>query len=244
MQRHRHRQGSHQPEARQGFNLDPHVAIDRERIARSRVLFHGVRFHLDKDILAAIQLARETSHPATISGELLADLRVWVLLGPENPPPSSLVFSTYYQDGDVAEALMRSTISPDGNILHQIRADCLERPDFCNNIAAAHYWLIAQLLGQLRLGTIRRRFRWLPWGLSVLIVAVGVLPFLGLLVQVSPWLLLVPLVLVGLLQIVLRPLLVWLFPTLGCWQQRQLLSGLLSRQGWRRAIAQRVLARL
>jgi hypothetical protein len=243
VQRHRHQTNVPKPEAGQGFNLDPHVAIARERIARSQVLCHGVRFHLDKDILAEIQRARETGRSVTISGQLLADLRVWALLGRENYPTSSLVFSTYYQQGDAEEALMRSTISPDGNILNQIRADCLERPDFCDNIAAAHYWLIAQLLGQLPLGAIRR-FHWLPWGLSVVIVAVGVLPFIGLLVQVSPWLLIVPIVLIGLLQIVLRPLLVWLFPTLGCWQQRQLLSGLLSRQGWRRAIARRILARL
>ncbi len=243
MQRHRHSTSVPKPEAGQRFNLDPHIAIERERIARSQVLFHSVSFHLDKDILAEIQLARETGRPASISGQLLTDLRVWALLGQENRPTSSLVFSTYYQDGETAEALMRSTISPDGDILNQIRADCLERPDFCDDIAAAHYWLIAQLLGQLRLGAIRR-FSWLPWGLAVLIVAVGVLPFIGPLVQVSPWLLLVPVALVGLLQFVLRPLLVWLFPTLGCWQPRQLLSGLLSRQGWRRAIARRILARL
>ncbi|NES46499.1 hypothetical protein, partial [Moorena sp. SIO2C4] len=122
-----------------GMNIDSYINIEQEQITRSRVLFHSIRFDLNQDILTKIKQAQETGHGLDISGELLSDLRHLALLDWENRLQSGLTFSTYYLPVDRAQALMRSVIALDGEILHQIKRDCLENPDFCCQIADAHY---------------------------------------------------------------------------------------------------------
>lgn len=223
-----------------GLNLEPYIQFDKERITPKRVVFHSIRFNLDKDSLKDIQQAQQTGDHLDISPSLLADLRYYALIDWENRLKSGLTFCTYYQRSSIQEALIRSVIFLDGEILHQIKGDCLEQPNFCHQIASAHYWLIEQLLRQLHLRVLLR-LALLSWGLSLLIVAVTVVPFVPQLIAVSPWLLLVPVVVLLLVQLVVQHLLRLFAPAIRRWALRQLLSGLLSRQPLEQKIAQGIL---
>ena len=235
-----YRENSQKASNRNGLDLEPYITIDTERITRKRVVFHSIRFNLDKDILKKIQQAKQTGCRLYISRKLLADLRYYVLIDGENRFQSGLTFYTYYLRNDSEEALMRSVISTDGDIFHQIKSDCLERPNFCRQLASAHYWLIDQLLSQLRLGALLR-LNLLSWGLSLLITGVIVIPYIQQLMAVNPWLLLTPAVMVLLLQRILQPLLILFFPILGRWALRKLLSSLLSRKLLEKKIAKGIL---
>lgn len=240
MQHHLYREYSPKASNHNGLNLEPYITIEKERITRKRVVFHSIRFNLDKDILKTIQQAQETGRRLYLSRKLLSDLRYYVLIDGENLLQSGLTFYTYYQRGGFNEALMRSVISTDGDIFHQIKSDCLERPNFCRQLVSAHYWLIDQLLHQLRLGTFFR-LNLLSWGLSLLITGVTLIPYIQQLIEVNPWLLLAPVVMVLLLQRILQPLLLLFLPILGRWALRKLLSGLLSRKPLEKKIAKGIL---
>jgi hypothetical protein len=215
------------------------IQVNKERITRKRVLIHGIRFNLDKDILQRIQQAQATGQQLDISRELLADLRYYALIDGESRLQSGLTFCTYYLRGGSQEALMRSVISTDGDIIHQIKSNCLERPNFCRQIASAHYWLIDQLLGHLRLGALVK-LRMLSWGLSLLIVGATVIPYAKQLWLVNPWTLLAPVVMSWLLQRLLRLLL----PMIGSWALRRMLVSLVSGRFLEKRIAKGILARL
>jgi len=224
-----------------GLNLEPYIQVDKEQITRKRVLFHGIHFHLDKDILASIQQAQETGRPLEISRQLLADLRYYVLIDGESRLQSGLTFCTYYLRGGTEEALMRSVISTDGDIIHQIKSDCLERPNFCCRIASAHYWLIDQLLSQLRLRALLK-VNLLSWGLSIAITAGTVIPHIQKFMQTSPWMLFAPVVMSWFLQVGLKRLLILLLPTVRRWALRQVLARLLSQSPLDKKIAKGILA--
>jgi len=240
---HRSQQLSQENSDRNGLDLESQITFEAEQITRKRVVLHSIRFHLDKDILLRIQQARETGRHLYISRQLLADLRYYALIGSENHLQSGLTFYTYYLRGGSEDALMRSVICTDGDIFHQIRSDCLERPNFCRQVASAHYWLIAQLLSQLRLGALRK-LNWLCWGLSLVITVATVIFLILLLMPVNPWLML-PLLAIGLLLLVVLQRLLRLFlPNFSRWALRRLLSGLLSRKPLEKKIAKGILARL
>lgn len=225
------------------LNLEDCIQFEQERVTRSRTIYHSIRFNLDQDALQKIQYAREIGRRLYISREHLANLGYWALIDPENHLQSSLTFYTYYLQENSQEALMRSVISIDGEVLHQIKRDCLEQPDFCGQIACAHYWLIDQLITQLRIGAVLNLAR-LAWILSWIIAAVIVLPFIPLLIQVSPWLLLALVLMLWLLHRGLQHLLMVLLPLFRRWTLRQLLAGLLSPKPSHKKIAKDILARL
>lgn len=225
------------------LDLEPYIQFEQQRVTRSRRVCHSIRFNLDKDILQKIQYARETGRRLDISREHLADLRYYALIDSENCLQSDLTFCTYYVYEGSPEALMRSVISLDGEVLHQIKSDCLEHPDFCHQIASAHYWLIAQLLCQMRFGGFLN-IAWLAWVLSWLIAVVIVLPFIPLLIQINPWMLLGLVLILWLLQTAWQRLLLSILPSFRRWALRQLLSGLLSPQPLQKKIAKGILARL
>jgi len=237
---HLNRQHSQKASDRHGLNLEPYINVDKERISRTRVLFHSIRFNLNKDVLQRVQLAQETGLNLYISRELLADLRYYALVGGENRLQSGLTFYTYYLRGGSEEALMRSVISTDGDIIHQIKSDCLERPNFCRQIASAHYWLIDQLMSQLRLKALLR-LNQLSWGLSLLIVAATVIRYIQQFMEANPLLLLAPVLMSWLLQVGLQRLLLLLLPTVRRWALRQLLSGLLSRKPLKKKMAKGIM---
>lgn len=227
---------------RRGLNLEPYIQFEQERISRSRVVFHSIRFNLDQDVLQQIQSAKEVGCRLDFSPEFLADLRYYALIDSENHLRSELTFYTYFVQGGYPEALMRSVISSDGDILHQIKSNCLEDPDFCRQISLAHHWLIDQLLSQLRLKDFVKG-DWLIKVVSWLTVVAIALLWIPLLLPINPWLLL-PLILVGLLlQWVLQNLLRKRLPSISRWIWRKLLSGLLSHKPLEKRIARGILAR-
>lgn len=227
---------------RRGLNLEPYIQFEQERISRSRVVFHSIRFNLDQDVLQQIQSAKEVGCRLDFSPEFLADLRYYALIDSENHLRSELTFYTYFVQGGYPEALMRSVISSDGDILHQIKSNCLEDPDFCRQISLAHHWLIDQLLSQLRLKDFVKG-DWLIKVVSWLTVVAIALLWIPLLLPINPWLLL-PLILVGLLlQWVLQNLLRKRLPSISRWIWRKLLSGLLSHKSLEKRIARGILAR-
>jgi len=237
------RKHSNKTRERRVLNLEPYIQFEQERMSRSRVVFHSIRFNLDQDVLQQIQSAQEVGCRLELSPQLLADLRYYALIDPENHLRSELTFYTYFVQDGYPEALMRSVISTDGEVLHQIKNNCLEYPDFCRQITLAHHWLIAQLLSQLHLRRLvngNRLIRVLSW---LIVVAIALL-WIPLLIQVNPWLLLALLVVALLLQRVLQNLMRLRLPSFRRWFGRQLLSGLLSHKPLEKKIAKGILARL
>ncbi|MEO8891849.1 MAG: hypothetical protein ABI417_09995 [Coleofasciculaceae cyanobacterium] len=215
------------------LNLEPYIEFEKERISRRQFAFHSIRFNLDKDVLMRIQEAQTLGLPLNISRQLLADLREYALIS------SCLTFYTYYLRGGAQEALMRSVIVADGDVFNQIRSDCLERPNFCHQVAAAHYWIIAQLLSQLRLGAFLR-LSLLSWLLALLIVILVIIPLILLLIRVNVWLLLPLLVAALIVLIVLKKL---LLPVVRNLLFRQMLSGLIDNKPLQKRFAKGILAR-
>lgn len=214
---------------RSSLKIESCIQVDKERIGRKRALIHGIRFNLDEDTLERIQRDRDTGCNLKISRELLADLRYYALIEGENRLQSGLTFCTYYRSGDSEEALVRSVISTDGDIIHQIQSKCLERPDFCHQIVSAHYWLVDELLYRLRLRALIR-LTVLSWVLSLVSVAATLIPYVHPLMQVNPWALLLPVLMSWLLQVVIQRLLRWFLPPVGRWALRRIFLGLLSRK--------------
>jgi hypothetical protein len=206
------------------------------------VVFHSIRFNLDQDVVQQIQSAKEVGCRLEFSPKFLADLRYYALIDSENHLRSELTFFTYFVQGGYPEALMRSVISSDGEILHQIKSNCLEYPDFCRQITLAHHWLIDQLLSQLHLKSLvkgDRLVRLLSW---LTVVAIALL-WIPLLIQVNPWLLLALLLVALVLQRVLQNLMRLRLPSISRWIWRKLLSGLLSHKSLEKKIARGILAR-
>lgn len=227
---------------RRALDLESSIQFEQERVSRSRVECYSIRFNLDQDILQTIQYARETGRPLYIPRQRLAELRYWALIDSENRLQSDLTFYTYYLQGGSQEVLMRSVISLDGEVLHQIKNDCLEYPDFCHQLTSAHHWLITQHLNHLRLGTFPNVVG-LAWMVSWIIAAAIAVPLIPLVIQVSPWLLLALVLMLWLLHKVLQRLFLPLLRSFGRWVLRQLLSGLLSHKLWEKKIAKGILAR-
>lgn len=237
------RKPSRKSSARTALNLEPYIQFEQERITRSRVVCYSIRFNLDQDVLQTIQYAQELDRRLDLSPQFLADLRYWTLIDPENHLKSDLTFYTYYQREGFSEALMRSVISLDGEVLQQIKSNCLENPDFCRQIASAHYWLINQLVCHLRLGALINVKR-LAWVVSWIIAVAIAVPFIPLLIEINPWLLLALVLMVWLLQRGLQNLLLSRSSSFTRWTWRRLLSGLLSHNSLEHKIAKGMLARL
>lgn len=225
------------------LNLEGYITMERERISPSRILFHGIRFNLDKDVLLQIQYAQETSRRLEISPELLADLRHYSLIDGENPFQSGLTFCTYYGSGKSKEALIRTVISLDGDIMQQIKGDCLESPHFCRQIAASHYWLIEQLLTQLRIGSLVRLnlvLTILSWTIALFLMAAMVMLFRSEFIN-YPWMFLLAMVMMWLLQVGLQLLLRLFLPSIRRWTVRRILLGFLSYKPGDKGMAQQIL---
>lgn len=237
---------SHLLSPRQNLAIASCIQIEVERISRSQVLFHGVRFTLDKESLQQIQQAQQMGNSLKFSRQLLTDLRYYALIDDENRWQSGLTFCTYYQRGNSQEALMRSVIAMDGDIIHQIQRNCLERPKFSHQISAAHYWLIEQVMRQLRFGTflpLTRLINGLALGLALLIAMLLVIPFIPVFLN-SPWMLIAVLIMVGLFYIGFRRLLYLLQPKARRWMMRRIVAGFLSSKPGSKRFAKRLLSGL
>ena len=170
---------------------------------------------------------------------------------PDQPPPRSPAQPGNENSGllprltgeEPENIVMRSTISLSGDIIHQLRRDCLERPKRCLAIARAHYWLINQLLNQLRIKATRW-LNWLAWALSLSIVALVVILNAEYLMPIDSLKLLAPAASAWLLQQGIKRLLRFLWPFVRRWAWRQFLLRFLSPKPLEKKIAQVLLRRV
>ena len=237
---------SHPPSPRQNLAIAACIQIEVEHISRSQFLFHGVRFTLDKETLRHIQQAQQMGDSLKLSRQLLTDLRYYALIDDENRWQSGLTFCTYYKRGSSQEALMRSVIGLDGDIIHQIQRNCLERPNFSHQISTAHYWLIEQVMRQLRFGKyvpLTGLINGLAWGLTLLISMLLVIPFIPVFLN-NPWMLIAVLIMVGLFYMGFRRLFHLLRPTARRWIMRRIVAGFLSSKPRSKRLARRLLSGL
>lgn len=164
-------------------------------------LWEGICLNLDKSSLVAIERAKTDGSQLYLSPQQQTDLRCYILFEGKN-----YLFSTYYEE----EAIVRSSIFLDGEIIHQISNNSLEEVEFAGKITTAHYWLMEQIIGQVNFdsGMAKGWLNWLPWGVSCFIVLITVLINLTNFLSLPFWLiLLAPLLMCWLLQLGIKRLL-------------------------------------
>lgn len=234
---------------KKGFALDPYIKVEELKDERGQVLFRFIRLSLNKQSLKTILRARFHGQRLYIDRPLLAQLRYCALSDGENRHKGSrfqsgLTFCTYYAPQMESENMvMRSVISPDGDIMHQIRRDCFDYPNRCRAIATAHHWILEQLLNHLGIKPTAMSLTWLSWGLSFLIVVIVIFCAITFYRVNLLWMLLAAVVMLLLLQLILKRLLRLLLPSVKAWVFGQLLSGLLSPNRLEKKIAKGIFRR-
>ena len=233
------------------INLDNKIQVEEVKNEQGLILFRFIRFNLDKTTVKAILGAKARGESLEISKSLLTQLRYFALSDGENRQganrfQSGLTFCTYYYKPEELQSeniVMRSVISLDGDIINQIQREALETPKKCLAIANSHYWLINQLLNQLRITSILW-VNWVSWGISLLLVAAMVIPYAGRLMQVNLLTLLIPLLMSWLFQQGIKRILRFTSASMGSWALRQLLLRFLSPKPLEKKIAKFLLRRI
>ncbi|MEM9543932.1 MAG: hypothetical protein AAGA60_31170 [Cyanobacteria bacterium P01_E01_bin.42] len=138
----------------QQLHLERYIRFLKERRPDRRIVYHGIRFHLNDEILGQIQQARSQGRSLFIKPKFLASLRYYLLFDEYSALHCGIDVSTHYLENNSKkeETAVRSLISMDGDILYQVDRRYLERPELAIALTSAHYWLIEQLLGRLELG--------------------------------------------------------------------------------------------
>ena len=148
------------------LHLERYIRFFKERRSDRRVVYHGIRFHLNDEVLAQIQQARSQGRSLFIKPKFLADLRYYLLFDEYSALNCGINVSTYYIEENHEETVVRSLISLDGDILYQMDRRYLEKPELAIALTSAHYWLVEQLLRKLQLeGKLWLSI--LSWGLSL-----------------------------------------------------------------------------
>jgi hypothetical protein len=234
------------------INLDNKIQIEEVKNERGLILFRFIRFNLDKTSVKAILGAKSRGQSLEISKSLLTQLRYFALSDGENRQganrfQSGLTFCTYYSNpADLQNSeniVIRSVISLDGDIINQIQREALETPKKCLAIASSHYWLINQLINQLKI-TSTLWMNWVSWGISLLLVAAMIIPYAGRLIQMNLLTLLIPLLMSWLFQQGIKRILRFTSASIGSWALRQLLSRFLSPKPLEKKIAKFLLRRI
>lgn len=227
--------------SKEDIKIDPYIKVEEVKDKQGRVVFRFIRFNLNGNILKKILDFKQTGQKLYISKNIKTQLQYCVLSDGENwykqnRFQSGLTFCTYYELSSqtieyVSEKMvMRSVVSFDGEIINQIRRDCLEDAESGVAIATAHHWVLQQLLNQLnfRINVPSLWLKLIPWGLSLLIVLVVSIILLATNLIPVPLTLLLMLVILVLLQYLFRRLLPLYKPLLRRWIARQFLSNFLS----------------
>ena len=204
-----------------------------------RIEQQQLMFYLNEPMLQAIQSARGCGENLEIPWKLLAEFRKLVVFDGQlfNRIQSGLTFCTYYVDsvnsqqtgrsarGGQGQIVLRTMLSPDGDIINQVCHDYLQH-DRCWEIVVAHHWLINQLLGNLgtKTGQVIQVLSWVASFLSVwLPSAMSILSDLENIVRIVVSVL-VAVLLIWPVQIIIKRLLTGLSP----WIVRASLSQMLS----------------
>lgn len=142
-------------------------------LVQVEVLEGEFTFYLDPRVVSQIDRAMDFGYELKVPSGLIASLRQYALFDPQGNPQSGLTFYSNYLD-DIDEVIpirradggqdvvvhpaisasgqlvLRTVVSLDGDVIHQVRDDHLAHPN-CPAIAAAHHWLLGQLMRRLRL---------------------------------------------------------------------------------------------
>ena len=221
--------------------LESCIKITKQNITPKRVLFEGVCFHLNKDVVRKIAAAKINREQLYLSSSLLADWRYYALFAREGDVQSGLKFSTYYQQQNSEKLMIRSMICLDGDAINQICSDCLENQALARQILAAHYWLIEQMIVQLSVG-LKYSLNLIAWLLCLPIAIAIILAKFKLFNSLNSLYFLALLPIVWLLQQGIKHLLPLLFKYLRHWLWEQLLFGVFSRRQRTQKIALDILA--
>lgn len=158
---------------------DSWIQIEKIKVSRQQNLPDRVCFQFNENLLRDIQLWRETNRKLQLSSEILTDFKYLVFLNHQNSFSVELNFCSFYQQNEEKIAVIQSKISLDGKIIQQIRHDYLQEPQLLQRIVTAHYWVIEQLLNQLKLKSssdrkkttsqpqLDQEHQFLSWGLSL-----------------------------------------------------------------------------
>lgn len=161
------------PERRQrtycdDIKLDAVVRLVKERTPDDQLLCHGVTFHLNSTTLGRITLAQQRGQSLQIPWPFLVEFWRYALVDNSGSLQSGVSFITIYPLATGEKPLLKTLISLDGDIIHQVCADCLDYPPLALNLVTAHYWLIHQLLSRLTLEA-KALVNRTAWGFSSLI---------------------------------------------------------------------------
>ncbi|MBE9118313.1 hypothetical protein IQ249_20685 [Lusitaniella coriacea LEGE 07157] len=214
------------------LNLAPYIRLEKEQLAPRNAIFQGVEFHLDSDAIAEIQIAKNRGDALNLPEDFLADFRYYALFHPIT------TFCTYYPKNGSEAALIRSTISLDGNITNQVCHDCLSDGELAAKLISTHSWLIQQLTRRLHF-YFQRKVDALAWLLSIAMIAIVLLCTLPTVREMPQGLWMLPILMAWLLQKALKPFFRWILPRWQKWLFRQLLFGSFSRsdRGRKRALS-------
>lgn len=164
--------------------LNSCIQIKSTKISRTNSVPHQICFRLNSQLLAHIAHIQAHQTKLVLSPTNLANLRHYALLNlsPRQRSPftqSGLTFATEYSftDDQGSVCLLKSVISSEGKITQQIQQELVANPSLLHQISQAHYWLIAEILGQLPLESKA----WYSW-LVVSCLAIAIM-----LINISLW---------------------------------------------------------
>lgn len=133
-------------------------------------------FYLNPLMLRQIEGVRLGGDRLTIPprqlAPILVDLRQLVVLDNVSwgTIQSALTFKTFYVGNEAKEGkfLLRTVLSPDGDIINQVSRELLDRPE-CLQVVQSHNWLINELLSFLQLRTTQLVER-VAWAIALLTI--------------------------------------------------------------------------
>ncbi|MDY6781689.1 MAG: hypothetical protein SW833_03900 [Cyanobacteriota bacterium] len=151
------------------LDLGDYICIQKETITPQQAIVGGIEFQLTPELLERIQIAKSRRETLYFKSSFLTELRNYAMSG------DAIAFSTFYGESATEEAVMRSLISFEGEMNHQVCRYWLEDAALALQIISCHHWLISQILRGLSLGPVRSH-NGIAWGIVALIGA-GILAF-------------------------------------------------------------------
>ncbi|MGF1540261.1 MAG: hypothetical protein ACFCU5_07385 [Pleurocapsa sp.] len=132
---------------------------------------YRIRFELDADSLAQIDLLRNNNRQIQLQGVLLTNLRYYALLIFQAEDNSELIFTTNYLQEQESITIIKSAIAPSGKVSQEIRAASLQNQQLFNQLIKVHHWSMSQIITQLPLKSYRLS-KWLSQIIALLITII------------------------------------------------------------------------
>ncbi|MGB3692441.1 MAG: hypothetical protein WA896_09280 [Spirulinaceae cyanobacterium] len=221
--------------------LDDYIQVVKEKDENKQEVIYGLNLNLNPEIISIFKEVPPSTITIKVSKELLNNFRYYALFGQGNSFNTGMTFSSYYQQEQFSQPVIRSFISLDGDIIQQVSNDCLASPRFNLDIIRTHCWLINCLIAELRLD-ITNKLNGVSWLLSLLTVGGFGAVNLEQIQTLDPITYFVPIIMSWLFKQGFQRLLRLIVPRLGRWFIRQMLFGIFSKTQKMRAMALRVLS--